>query len=133
MSCQSGFDHTKAPDSRCHHQAVPQGGARAPRVQAGIRPSPSTFGHEASSRPCTPIEKPHVAKGRKPKLSAGVNSKSEYKRNALHLSHRAFGREMALGPLALRLCLPSSCNYFVRLRCLPSTSCQQTGKNRCTV
>lgn len=39
-------------------------------------------------------------------------SKSEYKRNALHLSHRVFGREMALPPLASRICLPSSCNDF---------------------
>ena len=110
----------------------------APRRRTGpegpgwdLAPTPtSTFGHEASSLACTPIEKPHVAKGRKPKLSAGVNSKSEYKRDALRLSHRAFGREMALGPLALRLSSIFLQLLSVRLRCLPSTSFQQTGKTQ---
>ena len=52
-------------------------------------------------------------------------SKSEYKRNVLHLN-QVFGREMALCPLAWRIFLPTSCNYCVR----PGCSLCQVSTNR---
>lgn len=86
-----------------------------PRVKVGIWPSPSTstFGHEVSSLPCTPIEKPSVSKGKKPKLSAGVTpSLNTREMFCIEVIEGLEGKWLYV-PLALRVCLPSSCNYFM--------------------
>lgn len=128
LSCQSGFNHTKAPvvvPSDC----APRRGT-GPRVRVGAPALTLTI--HLRSRGLLPVLCPSREalwiQRKETEVFRGCCSKSEAKRNVLHLNHRVFGREMALCPLAVRIFLPSSYNYCVRLCCFPSTSFQQTGE-----
>lgn len=102
MSRQSGFNHAKTPCKRCPHRAVPQGGARAQGSRLGSGPRPLPSPSVTRPPPCPVPRQRSLTYPKKPKLSAGVTRSLGTRETFLRLRHRAFGREMALCPLAWR-------------------------------